>query len=475
MDKTVYENPLISRYASRPMAELFGEQNRIRTWRRLWLFLAESQQALGLDVSDAQLLELRGAVDAIDWEAAASHERRLRHDVMAHIHALGDACPAARPVIHLGATSCFVTDNADLMIMREALLQIAGRLAAVIVRLGGFATEHRATACLGLTHLQPAQPTTLGKRATLWANDLAMDLEEVERRIDRLKARGVQGTTGTQASFLDLFAGDHDRVRQLNDMVTRRMGFSSSYEVTGQTYSRKVDAQVVDTLSGVAQSAHKMATDLRLLASRKEVEEPFEESQVGSSAMPYKRNPMRSERVCALARFVISLQSSAANTAANQWMERTLDDSANRRLVIPQAFLAVDAILVLLENVSGGLVVNRRVVEKNLIEELPFMAAENILMAAVRGGGDRQTLHEKIRRYSLLAGRRVKEEGLPNDLLERLATDPDFSAVDFTRVLDPSQYIGRAPWQVDYFTETIVNPIAQRYADQMPESVELHV
>jgi adenylosuccinate lyase len=475
MDKLIYENPLISRYSSREMAQLFGDQRKFSTWRRLWLALAEAEQELGLAISDQQLQELREAQDAIDWEAAAKYERELRHDVMAHVHTLGDACPIARPIIHWGATSCFVTDNADLMIFREAMKLVAARLATVVVQLGHFARQFRSTPCLGFTHLQPAQPTTVGKRATLWAYDLALDLEDLEYRIRRLRARGVKGTTGTQASFLELFQGDHDRVDQLNRLVAKKAGFDETWEVTGQTYSRKIDVQIVDVLSGIAQSAHKMATDLRLLASRKEVEEPFETSQIGSSAMPYKRNPMRSERVCALGRFVMSLQSSPVNTLATQWMERTLDDSANRRLVLPQAFLAVDAILILLQNISGGLVVNQHVIARNLHEELPFMASENILMAAVNAGGDRQTLHEKIRQHSLEAGRVVKQFGKPNDLLERLAGDPDFRSVDFGCLLDASRYIGRAPEQVDSFCLRVVDPIAARYSRQDPNPVELHV
>ena len=475
MDKLTYENPLISRYASRQMAELFGDQKKFSTWRKLWLALAESEQELGLAITDQQLEELRGAVDDIDWDAAARYESQLRHDVMAHVHTLGDACPAARPVIHWGATSCFVTDNADLIILREGMQLIAYRLASVIVRLGEFATRYRALPCLAFTHLQPAQPTTAGKRATVWAYDLVMDLEDLEMRIGRLRARGVKGTTGTQASFLELFNGDHAKVEQLNEKVAQKAGFDSTYEVTGQTYSRKIDVQIVDTLSGIAQSAHKIATDLRLLANRKEVEEPFEAKQIGSSAMPYKRNPMRSERVCALARFVMSLQSSPVNTLATQWMERTLDDSANRRLVLPQAFLAIDAILILLENVTGGLVVNERVIERNLNEELPFMASENIMMAAVNAGGDRQALHEKIRQHSIEAGRVVKQLGQPNDLIQRLADDPDFAAVDLGDVLDASRYVGRAPEQVDSFCNRVIKPIADRFAKLNLAPVELHV
>ncbi len=475
MDFDSYQNPLITRYASGQMAKIFGPQKKFSTWRRLWLALAESEQALGLDVSDAQLDEMRAHLDDIDWPAAAKHEKELRHDVMAHVHTFGDACPTAMPIIHLGATSCFVTDNGDLVIFREALQLVATRLAKVIERLGQFAVDQKQVACLGFTHMQPAQPTTIGKRATLWAYDLAMDLEDLEFRIDHLRARGVKGTTGTQASFLKLFKGDDSKVQQLNQMVADKIGFSKTYEVTGQTYSRKIDVQIVDALSAVAQSAHKLATDLRLLANRKEVEEPFGAKQIGSSAMPYKRNPMRSERICALARFVISLQSSPANTLATQWMERTLDDSANRRLVIPQAFLAIDAILILLENITSGLIVNEQVVAKNLADELPFMATENILMAAVDAGGNRQELHEKIRQHSVAAGNAVKQKGQSNDLLQRLRDDADFAAVNVDKVLQEGNFVGRAVQQVQQFCEVVVDPIVKRYADRHCSDEQLKV
>jgi adenylosuccinate lyase len=466
MPHDVYENPLISRYASREMAQLFSEQRKFGVWRRLWVMLAEAEQELGLPITSQQIAELKQHLDDIDFAAAQAYERKLRHDVMAHVHAYGDQCPSARAIIHLGATSCYVTDNADLILMREALQMVAARLAAVIQALGGFAAQHRALPCLAFTHLQPAQPTTVGKRACLWIYDLALDLAEVEHRIASLKARSVKGTTGTQASFLALFNGDHDKVKELERRVAAKMGFQASYAVTGQTYTRKVDSQAIDVLSGVAQSAHKLATDLRLLASRKEMEEPFEKDQIGSSAMAYKRNPMRSERVCALARFVMSLQTSTASTAAVQWMERTLDDSANRRLTIPQAFLAVDATLILLQNIATGLVVYPQVLAKNLSEELPFMASENLLMAAVQAGGDRQELHEVIRRHSQDAAQVVKQEGRPNDLLARLASDPTFKNVNVAAALDPLQYVGRAPEQVDEFLAEIVAPIERRYAGQ---------
>jgi adenylosuccinate lyase len=470
-----YENPLTGRYASREMSALWSEQRKFSTWRRLWVALAEAERELGLPITDEQIVELAREVDNIDFSAARAYEKKLRHDVMAHVHAYGDVCPTARPIIHLGATSCYVTDNTDLILIREGLEMTARRLAAVIDALGRFAAEYRSLPCLGFTHLQPAQPTTVGKRACLWAYDLALDLAEIEHRLSTLRARSVKGTTGTQASFLALFDGDHAKVRRLEQLVAQKLGFAQSFAVTGQTYTRKVDAQVVDCLSGISQSAHKLATDLRLLASRKEVEEPFEADQIGSSAMAYKRNPMRSERVCALGRFVISLQSSAANTVAVQWMERTLDDSANRRLVIPQAFLATDAILMLLQNITAGLVVYPQVIAKNLREELPFMATENLLMAAVQAGGDRQELHETIRRHSQDAARAVKQEGRDNDLLARLAADPSFRKVDVLGTLEPSQFVGRAPEQVDEFLAEIVDPIRQRYASTAALQAEVHV
>lgn len=470
-----YQNPLIARYASREMAQLWGDRRKFGTWRRLWIALAEAQQELGLQITDEQLAELRGQVDAIDFERAARYEREKRHDVMAHVHTYGDACPAARPIIHLGATSCFVTDNTDLILIREALQLIAARLAGVIDALADFAAQHRELACLGFTHLQPAQPTTIGKRACLWAYDLVLDLEELETRIERLRARSTKGTTGTQASFLKLFDGDHAKVRALEKRVAEKMGFDQLYAVTGQTYSRKVDAQVLNTLSGIAQSAHKAATDLRILASRKEIEEPFETQQIGSSAMPYKRNPMRSERICGLARFVFSLESSPAATFANQWMERTLDDSANRRLVLPQSFLAVDAILLLYRNVASGLVTYPAVIAQHLNAELPFMASENLLMQAVQAGGDRQSLHERLRQHSQSAAAEVKGHGRPNDLLARLEADPGFNGCDFDAALDARQFVGRAPEQVDEFLADVVAPIRARYADRLKTEAELRV
>ena len=476
MNHNVYDNPLIGRYASTEMSQLWSPQTKHSTWRKLWVALAEAERELGLDISQAQVDELKAHTDDIDFIAAAKHEKRLRHDVMAHVHAYGDVCPSAKPIIHLGATSCYVTDNTDLILMRRGLEMLRAKLVATIDRLAKFATEYRDLPCLGFTHLQPAQPVTVGKRATLWCYDLALDLEEVEHRIASLKLRGVKGTTGTQATFLSLFDGNHAKVEELDRIVCRKLGFEAAYAVTGQTYSRKVDSQVIDVLGGLAQSAHKAGSDLRLLQSRKEIEEPFEKDQIGSSAMAYKRNPMRSERMCGLARFAMSLTSSAAQTTATQWMERTLDDSANRRLTIPQAFLAIDAILILYRNVVEGLVVYPKVIARHLDEELPFMATEEILMAGVRGGGDRQELHERIRIHSIEAGKQVKEHGLSNDLIERLTSEPSFANVDLTIALDPKRFIGRAPEQVDGFIRDVIEPIRRRYADDLNREVEeLHV
>jgi adenylosuccinate lyase len=457
------------------MAVLWGPERRYQAWRSLWIALAESEQQLGLPISDTQINQLRQFKTELNLDVAANYERIRRHDVMAHVEAYGDQCPDAKPIIHLGATSCFITDNADLVLIRDALRLVARRLAATIDVMGRFAAEHRALPCLGFTHFQPAQPSTVGKRCCLWTYDLVLDLHEIEHRIEQLRARSTKGTTGTQASFLQLFAGDHDKVTQLEQLVAEKMGFHATYSVTGQTYPRKVDAQIGDTLSGIAQSLHKTATDLRLLAGRKEIEEPFEDKQIGSSAMAYKRNPMRSERICALARFVMSLQSSPAMTASTQWMERTLDDSANRRLVIPQSFLAIDASLVLMQNVADGLVVYPKTIERNLNAELPFMATENILMKAVAAGGDRQLLHERIRVHSQEAARRVKAEGEANDLMDRLSNDDAFAAVDLDAAMNPLDFVGRAPEQVDAFLAEHVEPIRQRYQGGGDLSVEVKV
>jgi adenylosuccinate lyase len=474
-EHTTYDNPLIARYASARMSELWSPQRKFSTWRRLWVALAEAEAELGLEITQEQIAELRRHVDDIDFAAAERHERRLRHDVMAHVYTYGDVCPAAKPIIHLGATSCYVTDNTDLMLLREGLEMVRDRLVAVIDGLAHFAQAKRDLPCLAFTHFQPAQPTTVGKRACLWAYDFVLDLAEIEFRLESLKAHGCKGTTGTQASFLELFGGDHAKVRRLDELICRKIGFAASYPVTGQTYPRKIDSQVVAALSGVAQSGHKMATDLRLLAHRKELEEPFEKEQIGSSAMAYKRNPMRSERICSLARFVMSLETSAAATAAVQWLERTLDDSANRRLVLPQAFLATDAVLILCQNVTAGLVVYPRVIAANLEAELPFMATENILMAGVAAGGDRQALHERIRQHSLAAAAVVKSEGDKNDLMARLAADPAFAEVDLCGVLDARKFVGRAPEQVDEFMAEIVAPIRAKYGERLTADSELRV
>ncbi|RIK83854.1 MAG: adenylosuccinate lyase [Planctomycetota bacterium] len=470
-----YENPLETRYASAEMSQLWSAQRKHSTWRQLWVWLAEAEAELGLPISKAQIDELKAHIYDIDFAAADRYERELRHDVMAHVHAYGDQCPAARPIIHLGATSCYVTDNADLMLMRDALRLACRRIAGAIDALAAFAAEHRDLPTLSFTHLQPAQPTTVGRRACLWAYDLALDLAELEHRLSTLRARSVKGTTGTQASFLHLFNGDHAKVRQLERRVAHKMGFDATYAVTGQTYPRKIDGQVVDALAGIAASAHKAATDLRILAHRKEIEEPFEKQQIGSSAMAYKRNPMRCERICGLARFVMCLQTSPAATLATQWLERTLDDSSNRRLVLPQAFLAVDALLLLYQNVASGLVVYPEVIARNLREELPFMATENILMAAVAAGGDRQDLHERIRQHSQAAAAEVKQRGRPNDLIERLSADDAFHGVDLARATEPLSLTGRSAAQVDEFIEEVVNPIRARYGDHQQTPSEIRV
>ena len=475
MATNLYESPLSSRYASREMLYLFSPDKKFTTWRRLWIALARAEMKLGLPITQAQIDEMEQHKDDIDYEAAARYERQLRHDVMAHIHAFGDLCPTAMPIIHLGATSCFVGDNTDVILMREGLELLRGKLVNLIDRLTKFAMEYRAMPTLGFTHFQPAQLTTVGKRATLWVNELVMDLEELEHRIDSLQFRGVKGTTGTQASFLELFGGDQEKVRQLEKLVSQEMGFEKVVPVCGQTYSRKMDANVLGTLSGIAQSAGKFATDLRLLSHLKEMEEPFQEKQIGSSAMPYKRNPMRCERICSLARYVIVDALNPAFTSYNQWFERTLDDSANKRISIPEAFLAVDAILQIYLNVTDGLKVYPKVIERRLREELPFMATENIMMDAVKRGGDRQALHERIRIHSVAAGKVVKEEGGQNDLVDRIAGDPMFGLTkeEILAHMDPAAYIGRCPAQVEEFDRDVVEPIRRRYqavlSDEQPE------
>ncbi|HUU18983.1 MAG TPA: adenylosuccinate lyase [Sedimentisphaerales bacterium] len=475
-DQELYTSPLVERNASREMAELFGAQKKFSTWRRLWLELAKAQKKLGLDdIKQSHIKQMAKHLDDIDFKRAARYEKQFRHDVMAHIYAFADVAPKAEPIIHLGATSCYVGDNADLIIMREAMQLIAAKLAAVINLLSKFAKKHRVLPTLGFTHFQPAQLTTVGKRATMWCYEFAMDMQEIEHRLETLPFRGVKGTTGTQASFLELFDGKHSKVKQLDKLVAAAFGFKKICAVTGQTYQRKIDALVVNTLASIAQSAHKMCNDIRLLANLKEIEEPFEKTQIGSSAMAYKRNPMRCERATSLSRLVLSLASSPQMTASEQWLERTLDDSANRRVVIPEAFLAVDGILQILINVTGGLVVYPKVIAARVAAELPFMATENILMAAVKAGGNRQELHEKIRLHSHAAAAQVKKFGRPNDLINRLKADISFSKINFEKVLDPKHYIGRAPQQVDEFIRDIVTPLCRKYRSQLNRKVTLEV
>jgi adenylosuccinate lyase len=472
---TIYTSPLVERNASKEMAELFGADKKFSTWRRLWLELAKAEQKLGLKITQAQIKEMSQHLDDIDYAKAAAYEKKFRHDVMAHVHTFGEAAPKAAPIIHLGATSCYVGDNADLIIMRQGLRLLAAKLAALMDRLAKFAKQYKSMPTLGFTHFQPAQLTTVGKRATLWCYDYAMDLHEIERRIETMPFRGVKGTTGTQASFLALFEGNHAKVRKLDAMVTKAFGFKQCCAVTGQTYSRKIDKLIVDTLASVAQSAHKMCNDIRLLANLKEMEEPFEKSQIGSSAMAYKRNPMRCERATGLARLVLSLATSPAMTAAEQWLERTLDDSSNRRVSLAEAFLATDGILEIMLNVSSGLVVYPKVIAARVGSELPFMATENIMMAGVQAGGDRQDLHERIRVHSHAAAAQVKQHGLPNDLMERLKNDPAFAKVDFKKVMNPKDYVGRAPQQVDEFIAEVVAPVRRKYKNELNRIGELKV
>jgi adenylosuccinate lyase len=476
MPNDVYESPLAARNASKEMLRLFSPQHKFGLWRRLWVELARCQRELGITriTSDA-INQMEAKLDEIDFAKAADWEKRLRHDVMAHVRTFEEAAPAAKGIIHLGATSQYVVDNADLIIMRDAMKLLCGRLINAIDALATFAMKWKDLPTLGYTHFQPAQLTTVGKRATLWAQDLVMDLEELSYRMTTLMFRGVKGTTGTQASFLTLFNGDHAKCDKLDQMVTRRFGFVNSFPVTGQTYPRKVDAMIVSSLAGIAASVHRFANDIRLLAGMKQVEEPFEEEQVGSSAMAYKRNPMRCERATGLARFVISLSTSPLQTAAEQWFERTLDDSANKRLSIPEPFLAIDGCLQIVVNVARGLVVYPKTIEAAVMSELPFMATEEILMAAVQAGGDRQELHEVIRRHSLAAAEQVKQHGKPNDLIDRLKGDPQFNSVDLASVLDPRQYIGRAPVQVEHFVKTVVDPLRDKLKSMLNQAVELKV
>ena len=467
-----WRSPLGTRYASPAMQTLWGEPHRVGLWRRLWLALAETERELGLEIPDEALNQMRAHLDDADLVAAARYERRFRHDVMAHIHAFGDQAPAARPYLHLGATSAFVTDNADLVVMRDGLRLLLGRLIAVLTAMEGFARRQANLPCLAYTHFQPAQLTTVGKRATLWMQDFALDVEETCRRIESMRFRGCKGTTGTQASFLQLFGGDHEKVRELDRRVTAKLGFTEAFAVTGQTYTRKLDSSVLDTLSGIAQSAGKLSADLRLLQHEGELLEPFESEQIGSSAMAYKRNPMRAERISGLARFVISLQANTGNTAAAQWLERTLDDSANRRLTLPEGFLATDAILVLATNLAAGLEVREEVILRHVRDQMPFMATERWLLLGVSAGGDRQALHEVIRRHSLAVAEAVSR-GQANDLLERLATDPAFARVPATALqaeLQPANYTGRACQQVSEFLEEYLRPLLDRVRPLAPEA-----
>jgi len=451
------------------MLYLFSPDKKFSTWRRLWIALARAEKSLGLPINDEQIKELEAHIFDIDYEYAAKMESELRHDVMAHVHAYGKICPKAMPIIHLGATSCYVTDNTDIIIMREALNLVRDKLVKLISRLSQFADEHKSLPTLGFTHFQPAQLTTVGKRASLWLYDLILDLNEVEHRIGFLKLLGSKGTTGTQASFVELFDGDEEKVKRAEELISEEMGFKASVPVSGQTYSRKFDYYVLTVLSGIAQSAGKFATDMRLLSHLKELEEPFEGKQIGSSAMPYKRNPMRCERICALARYVMADTLNPAMTAYNQWLERTLDDSANRRISIPEAFLAVDSILNIYLNVASNIKVYEKVIEKHVLEELPFMATENIMMSAVKRGGNRQELHERIRVHSIAAGKTVKEEGKPNDLIDRIAADPVFGLTreEIIAEIRPEAYIGRAPSQVTELIRDYVKPILETYPEAL--------
>ena len=456
-----YENPLNNRYASEEILRIFSSDFKFSTWRKLWTALAEAEQELGLNITDEQIEEMRSKINDIDYDLAAAYEKKLRHDVMAHVHAYGDQCPTARPIIHLGATSAYVGDNTDVIQYTEGLRHIRKLLINLIAQLSQFAMEYKDMPALGFTHFQPAQLTTVGKRAGLWIQDLMSDLEDLDYVLSTVKLRGAKGTAGTQASFMDLFDNDSAKVAQLDHKVAEKMGYDSCYDLTGQTYPRKFDSRVINVLSGIAQTLCKFATDIRLLQHLKEIEEPFEKSQIGSSAMAYKRNPMRSERICSLARYVIADAVNPAFTAATQWFERTLDDSANKRISIPEAFLATDAILTIAINVTEGLVVYDKVIESRIMSELPFMATENIIMEGVKHGGDRQDLHEKIRVLSMQAGENVKVRGLKNNLLELIIEDGSFGITedDISRIMNPELYIGRAPQQVEEYITNVVNPM----------------
>ncbi len=472
-----YVSPLSERYASREMQYIFSPDMKFRTWRKLWIALAETEKELGLPITDEQIAELKAHADDINYEVAKERERQVRHDVMSHVYAYGKQCPKAKGIIHLGATSCYVGDNTDIIIMREALLLVRKKLINVMAELAKFAEEHKDQPTLAFTHFQPAQPTTVGKRATLWLQELCLDLEDLDHVLDTLKMLGSKGTTGTQASFLELFDGDHEKCRKADQMIAEKMGFSQCYPVSGQTYSRKVDTRVINVLAGIAQSAHKFSNDIRLLQHLKEVEEPFEKHQIGSSAMAYKRNPMRSERIASLSNYVMADVMNPMLVASTQWFERTLDDSANKRLSVPEGFLAVDGILDLYLNVVDGLVVYPKVIEKHLMAELPFMATENIMMDAVKAGGDRQELHEKIRTLSMEAGKNVKEKGMDNNLLELIAQDPAFglSLEELKKAMEPARYVGRAPRQVEEFLQEVVNPILEENRSLLGLQAEINV
>ena len=472
-----YQTPLAERYASKEMQYIFSPDKKFRTWRRLWIALAESEKELGLNITDEQIAELKAHQDDINYEDAKKREAEVRHDVMSHVYAYGLQCPKAKGIIHLGATSCYVGDNTDIIIMTEGLQLVRKKLINVIAELSKFAGKYRALPTLAFTHFQPAQPTTVGKRATLWMQEFMMDLEDLEYVISTMKLLGSKGTTGTQASFLELFEGDHAKIRKLDSLIAEKMGFRECFPVSGQTYSRKVDTRVLNVLAGVAASAHKFSNDIRLLQHLKEIEEPFEKSQIGSSAMAYKRNPMRSERIASLANYVMADVMNPAITSATQWFERTLDDSANKRISVPEAFLAVDGILDLYMNVVDGLVVYDKVITKHLMAELPFMATENIMMDAVKAGGDRQELHERIRELSMKAGARVKQEGLDNNLLELIAADPMFGVTleELQAKLDPSKYTGRAKEQVDEYLAEVVQPVLDSNADALGMTATINV
>ena len=477
MSNDRYTSPLSERYASKEMQYIFSPDKKFRTWRKLWIALAETEKELGLDITDEQIEELKAHADDINYDVAKEREKVVRHDVMSHVYAYGKQCPKAKGIIHLGATSCYVGDNTDIILMSEALEIVRKKLINVIAELAKFADEHKNLPTLAFTHFQPAQPTTVGKRATLWMQEFMMDLEDLEYVKGSLKLLGSKGTTGTQASFLELFDGDQETIDKIDPMIAKKMGFETCYPVSGQTYSRKVDTRVVNVLAGIAASAHKMSNDIRLLQHLKEIEEPFEKTQIGSSAMAYKRNPMRSERIASLSRYVMVDATNPAITSATQWFERTLDDSANKRLSVPEGFLAIDGILDLCLNVVDGLVVYPKVIEKRLMSELPFMATENIMMDAVKAGGDRQELHERIRELSMEAGRNVKEKGLDNNLLELIAADPAFnlSLEELQKTMDPAKYVGRAPVQVEAYLNNVVNPMLEANKEILGVTAEINV